>query len=71
MTSRQRKRGPWLRPIDEAVLKRVAAIFGECSAAAKALKDAEDRRFHGQTVEFYEATERSSNAILVFGFDPK
>ena len=57
--------GLWVRPIREEVLKRLAHIFGEHSAAARALKDAEKRRSEGQTVEFYEASEKGSNAILV------
>ena len=55
----------WVRPIREDVLKRIAYIFGEHSAAAQALKDAERRRAEGETVEFYEASEKGSNAILV------
>lgn len=60
-----RTRGLWVRPISEDVLKRLANIFGEQSAAARALKDAEERRAAGQAVEFYEAHEKGSNAILV------
>jgi hypothetical protein len=60
-----RARDLWVRPISEDVLKRIANIFGEHSAAAQALKDAEERRASGQTVAFYEAHEKGSNAILV------
>jgi len=70
-SAKKRRRGPKLRPIEESVLHRIAVIFGEYSAAARALKDAEERRFHGQRVEFYETTEKGSNAILVFGLDPE
>lgn len=56
-----------LEPIGEDVLKRLAYIFGECSAAAKALRDASERRARGEDVEFYQAKQGRSSAILVRG----
>ena len=42
-----------MEPIKEAVVRRVAEIMGPSSAAARAVRDFEDRQANGENVGFY------------------
>jgi hypothetical protein len=55
----------YVKPIDEAVLRRLANIFGPHSASALALADAEARRRLGETIAFYEWHERGQTYTVV------
>lgn len=55
----------YIRPLDEAVLRRLASIFGPQSAAAQALADASERRGRGEIVAFYEWHERGLRYTVV------
>jgi hypothetical protein len=51
-----------LIPIGEDVLRRVAKIMGECSAAQQALDRAAEIRAKGHAVKFYQS---NTNHIIV------
>lgn len=58
---------PMKKEISEDVVKRLAAIFGDNSAAAKALQDAEKRRAAGEVVKFYDGRHRGQSYLVVEG----
>ena len=55
----------WVKPVEEAVLKRVAAIMGERSAAAEALAHASSLRSEGKEVAFFEAISKGQHYTVV------
>ena len=52
-----------MEPISEEVVKGTADICGPHSAAARAIKDAEERRAAGEEVAFF----RERGSIIVIG----
>ena len=56
-----------MEPISEETVKGVADICGPHSAAAKALKDAGERRARGEEVAFFQ----SRSSIIVVGIATK
>lgn len=54
-----------LEQIDEEVVKRVAKVFGEHSAAALCLEDAQKRRAAGQTPIFFRGMGKHRRVVLV------